>query len=103
MENNNKCLILSIILLTAILYVFVINNSNNEYFSNNNKSLNIECAEKRSPEVYLYAKMLEKRGAILRPIGEMCFNDIDCASRYCKDGKCNPLCKPKGSFNYLNF
>jgi hypothetical protein len=101
--ENNKCLIISIVLLSALLYIFVLNNSNKEYFTNNNKSLNVQCAKKRSPETYLYASMLEKRGAILRPIGESCNLDIDCASRYCKNEKCTPLCGPKGSSNYLKF
>jgi hypothetical protein len=100
---DNNCIILSIIMLSAILYIFVVNNSNKEEYMSYRptKSSNIHCESRRSPYTYLYANMIEKRGTQLRSNGTLCNDDIECASRFCKNNQCAPLCVSKSSGNNL--
>lgn len=100
---DNTCIIFSIIILSGILYYIVLNNTKKEFYINYGSSSNMKCAKKISPETHLYSRMLEKRGEILGEIGDYCFNDIDCKSRYCNDKKCAPLCTSKINNDYLTF
>jgi len=102
MDNIN--LILGILVISAILYLFVSNNSNKECFRTfHRSSAKVICKPKRKMETYELARMLEKRGTVLKPNGSSCFIDIDCASRYCNksrginSGICASLCSPKTS------
>ena len=90
MDNNS--IILSIFILSTILYMFVLTSSNKEEFRSNRNRKNLKCASKRPALTYLYAKMLEKRGAVLGENGKQCNIDIDCESRYCNNGTCSALC-----------
>ena len=100
MENCN--LILGILIISAMLYIIILNNPTKEHYRNSMTKSDKNCAPRRSLETLTYARMLEKRGTILKEDGKSCYIDLDCNSRYCNNNVCSPLCESKTGLSNLS-
>ena len=93
MENCN--LLFGILIISAMLYIIILNNPTKEHYRNSMAKSDKNCAPRRSLETLTYARMLEKRGTVLKQDGKSCYIDLDCNSRYCNNNICSPLCESK--------